>query len=73
MLKHRQTTLKGFIECANPMAIMKAKLEVLLILLRFKHKKPIANLPFFKPMVKKLESYYIPDNRFCLLVVIWKH
>jgi hypothetical protein len=71
MLKHRQTTLKGFIECANPMAIRKL-VGGLTNILRFKHKKPIAYLSF-KPMVKKLERAIVPDNRFCLLVVIWKH
>jgi hypothetical protein len=68
MLKHRQATLKGFIECANSNGYMKAQVGGLTNTLRFKHKKPIANLPsIFKPYGKEIRgAIIVPDSRFLL-------
>ncbi len=45
MLKHRQGVFKGFLECADEQGFMKAEIAGLTNTLRFKHTKPIANLP----------------------------
>jgi hypothetical protein len=45
MLKHRQITFKNFIDAANVHGYMKAEVGGFTNTLRFKHKKPIANLP----------------------------
>ena len=60
MLKHRQGTLKGFIECANDKGFMKAEIGGFTNTLRFKHKKPIANLPsVHKPYGKEIRGAII--------------
>jgi hypothetical protein len=60
MLKHRQGTLTGFIECANEKGFMKAEIGGFTNTLRFKHKKPIANLPsVHKPYGKEIRGAII--------------
>lgn len=66
MLRNRQSTLKGFIECSNADNYMKAEIGGFTNTLRFKHKKPIANLPsVHKPYGKEIRgAIIIPDKRF---------
>ena len=45
LLQHRQGIFKGFLECADENGKMIAEIAGLTNTLRFRHKKPIANLP----------------------------
>jgi len=64
MLQHRIGVLNGFLECSNEQGKMKAEIAGLTNTLRFKHKKPVANLPSVdKPYGKEIRGAIIaPDN-----------
>ena len=65
MLRHRLGTFKGFIESTNEDGFMKAEIAGLTNTLRFKHKKPIANLPkVSKPYGKEIRGSIIIPNEF---------
>lgn len=60
MLKHRQGVFKGFLESADENGYMKAEIEGFTNTLRFKHRKPIANLPGVnKPYGKEIRGAII--------------
>jgi len=64
MLRNRQSTLKGFIECANEDNYMKAEIGGFTNTMRFKHKKPIANLPsVHKPYGKEIRGAIIVHTK----------
>lgn len=69
MLQHRKGVLEGFIECSNDRRKMKAEIAGFTNTLRFRHKKPIANLPSVdKPYGKEIRGAIIaPDDNhlFC--------
>lgn len=69
MLKHRHGVFKGFLESANEDGFMKAEVDGFTNTLRFKHRKPIANLPGVgKPYGKEIRgAIIIPDDNhvFC--------
>lgn len=66
MLKHRKITFQNFIEAADENQFMKAEVAGFTNTLRFKHKKPIANLPKVgKPYGKEIRSaIIIPDENY---------
>lgn len=69
MLQHRIGVLNGFLECSNEQGLMKAEIAGFTNTLRFKHKKPVANLPSVdKPYGKEIRGAIIaPDDNhlFC--------
>lgn len=69
MLQHRIGVLNGFLECSNEQGKMQAQIAGFTNTLRFRHKKPIANLPGVdKPYGKEIRGAIIaPDNNhlFC--------
>jgi len=69
MLQHRIGVLKGFLECSNEQGKMQAQIAGFTNTLRFKHKKPVANLPSVdKPYGKEIRGAIIaPDDNhlFC--------
>jgi len=69
MLQHRIGVLKGFLECSNEQGKMQAQVAGFTNTLRFKHKKPVANLPSVdKPYGKEIRGAIIaPDENhlFC--------
>ncbi len=69
MLKHRKITFQNFIEAADSNQFMKAEVAGFTNTLRFKHKKPIANLPkVSKPYGKEVRGAIIipnEDSLFC--------
>lgn len=64
MLKHRKGVFQSFIDAANDQGFFRAEIEGFTNTLRFKHRKPIANLPGVeKPYGKEIRSsIIIPDN-----------
>ncbi len=66
MLKHRQGVFKGFLECADEEGFMRAEIAGLTNTLRFKHTKPIANLPgVHKSYGKEIRGAIIrPDENY---------
>jgi hypothetical protein len=64
MLQHRVGVLEGFLECSNEEGKMAASIAGFTNTLRFKHKKPIANLPSVdKPYGKEIRGAIIaPDD-----------
>jgi len=69
MLKHRLTVFNSFVEAADSEGFMKAEIDGLTNTLRFKHKKPIANLPGVnKPYGKQIRGAIIipfSEYKFC--------
>jgi len=69
MLQHRIGVLNGFLECSNEQGKMQAQIAGFTNTLRFKHKKPVANLPSVdKPYGKEIRGAIIaPDDNhlFC--------
>ena len=69
MLQHRIGVLNGFLACSNEQGKMKAEIAGFTNTLRFRHKKPIANLPSVdKPYGKEIRGAIIaPDSNhlFC--------
>lgn len=69
MLQHRVGVFEGFLECADENGKMVAEIAGLTNTLRFRHKKPIANLPgVFKPYGKEIRGAIIApdeDHLFC--------
>lgn len=69
MLQHRIGVLTGFLDCSNEQGKMQAQIAGFTNTLRFKHKKPVANLPSVdKPYGKEIRGAIIaPDNNhlFC--------
>jgi hypothetical protein len=69
MLQHRVGVFEGFLECADENGKMVAEIAGLTKTLRFRHKKPIANLPgVFKPYGKEIRGAIIApdeDHLFC--------
>lgn len=69
MLQHRIGVLNGFLECSNEEGKMPAQIAGFTNTLRFKHKKPVANLPSVdKPYGKEIRGAIIaPDENhlFC--------
>jgi DNA polymerase I-like protein with 3'-5' exonuclease and polymerase domains len=69
MLQHRIGVLNGFLECSNEQGKMSAQIAGFTNTLRFKHKKPVANLPSVdKPYGKEIRGAIIaPDDNhlFC--------
>lgn len=69
MLQHRIGVLNGFLDCSNEQGKMKAEIAGFTNTLRFRHKKPIANLPSVdKPYGKEIRGAIIaPDSNhlFC--------
>jgi DNA polymerase I-like protein with 3'-5' exonuclease and polymerase domains len=69
MLQHRIGVLNGFLECSNEQGKMPAQIAGFTNTLRFKHKKPVANLPSVdKPYGKEIRGAIIaPDDNhlFC--------
>ena len=69
MLQHRIGVLNGFLECSNEEGKMPAQIAGFTNTLRFKHKKPVANLPSVdKPYGKEIRGAIIaPDDNhlFC--------
>jgi DNA polymerase I-like protein with 3'-5' exonuclease and polymerase domains len=69
MLQHRIGVLNGFLECSNEQGKMQAQIAGFTNTLRFKHKKPVANLPGVdKPYGKEIRGAIIaPDDNhlFC--------
>jgi hypothetical protein len=67
MLQHRIGILKAFLECSNEQGKMVAQIAGFTNTLRFKHKKPVANLPGVdKPYGKEIRGAIIApdDNHF---------
>jgi hypothetical protein len=63
MLQHRVGVLEGFLECSNEKGEMKAVIAGFTNTLRFKHKKPIANLPSVdKPYGKEIRGAIIASD-----------
>jgi DNA polymerase family A len=69
MLQHRVGVLEGFIECSDEQGRMVSQIAGFTNTLRFKHKKPVANLPSVdKPYGKEIRGAIIaPDDNhlFC--------
>ena len=69
MLQHRVGVLEGFLECSNEQGKMVAQIAGFTNTLRFKHKKPVANLPGVdKPYGKEIRGAIIAeslDHLFC--------
>lgn len=69
MLQHRVGVLEGFLECSNEQGKMASQIAGFTNTLRFKHKKPVANLPSVdKPYGKEIRGAIIaPDDNhlFC--------
>lgn len=69
MLQHRIGVLEGFLECSNENGKMIAQIGGLTNTLRFKHKKPVANLPSVnKPYGKEIRGAIIApssEHYFC--------
>lgn len=69
MVKHRLDIVKGFIECADENGYVRAETLGFTNTLRFKHSKPVVNLPTVqKPYGKEIRSCIIaPDENhiFC--------
>jgi hypothetical protein len=69
LLQHRIGVLEGFLECSNDLGKMVAQIGGLTNTLRFKHRKPIANLPSVnKPYGKEIRGAIIapsPKHYFC--------
>lgn len=69
MLQHRVGVLEGFLECSNEQGKMVSQIAGFTNTLRFKHKKPVANLPGVdKPYGKEIRGAIIaPDDNhlFC--------
>lgn len=69
MLQHRIGVLEGFLECSNAEGKMQAQIAGFTNTLRFKHKKPVTNLPSVdKPYGKEIRGAIIaPDDNhlFC--------
>ena len=69
MLQHRVGVLEGFLECSNENGKMVAQVGGLTNTLRFKHKKPVANLPSVnKPYGKEIRGAIIApssEHYFC--------
>lgn len=69
MLQHRIGVLEGFLECSNEKGKMVAQIGGLTNTLRFKHKKPVANLPSVnKPYGKEIRGAIIApssEHYFC--------
>ena len=69
MLQHRVGVLEGFLECSNEQGKMVSQVAGFTNTLRFKHKKPVANLPSVdKPYGKEIRGAIIaPDDNhlFC--------
>ena len=64
MLQHRKGVLEGFIECSNFKKEMKAEIAGFTNTLRFRHKKPIANLPSVdKPYGKEIRGAIVAPNK----------
>jgi hypothetical protein len=63
MLQHRRGLLEGFLECSNGEGKMRAEIAGFTNTLRFKHKKPIANLPSVdKPYGKQIRGAIIAQD-----------
>ncbi len=63
MLQHRIGVLNGFLECSNEQGLMKAEIAGFTNTLRFKHKKPVANLPSVdKPYGKEIRGAIIAPS-----------
>ena len=63
MLQHRIGVLNGFLECSNEQGLMKAEIAGFTNTLRFRHKKPITNLPSVdKPYGKEIRGAIIAPN-----------
>ena len=69
MLQHRIGVLEGFLECSDENGKMVAQVGGLTNTLRFKHKKPVANLPSVnKPYGKEIRGAIIApssEHYFC--------
>ena len=69
MLQHRIGVLEGFLECSDENGKMIAQIGGLTNTLRFKHKKPVANLPSVnKPYGKEIRGAIIApssEHYFC--------
>lgn len=69
MLQHRVGVLEGFLDCSNEQGKMVSQIAGFTNTLRFKHKKPVANLPSVdKPYGKEIRGAIIaPDDNhlFC--------
>ena len=69
MLQHRIGVLEGFLECSDESGKMIAQIGGLTNTLRFKHKKPVANLPSVnKPYGKEIRGAIIApssEHYFC--------
>lgn len=64
MLQHRIGVLNGFLECSNEQGKMKAEIAGFTNTLRFRHKKPIANLPGVdKPYGKEIRGAIIAQDK----------
>jgi DNA polymerase I-like protein with 3'-5' exonuclease and polymerase domains len=64
MLQHRIGVLNGFLECSNEQGLMKAEIAGFTNTLRFKHKKPVANLPSVdKPYGKEIRGAIIASSK----------
>jgi hypothetical protein len=63
MLQHRVGVLEGFLECSNEEGKMVAQIAGFTNTLRFKHKKPVTNLPGVdKPYGKEIRGAIIAQN-----------
>jgi DNA polymerase I-like protein with 3'-5' exonuclease and polymerase domains len=63
MLQHRVGVLEGFLECSNEEGRMAAQIAGFTNTLRFKHKKPVANLPGVdKPYGKEIRGAIIAES-----------
>lgn len=63
MLQHRIGVLNGFLECSNEQGKMQAQIAGFTNTLRFKHKKPVANLPSVdKPYGKEIRGAIIASD-----------
>lgn len=63
MLQHRVGVLEGFLECSNEQGKMVAQIAGFTNTLRFKHKKPVANLPGVdKPYGKEIRGAIIAES-----------
>jgi hypothetical protein len=63
MLQHRIGVLNGFLECSDEQGKMQAQIAGFTNTLRFKHKKPVANLPSVdKPYGKEIRGAIIASD-----------
>jgi DNA polymerase I-like protein with 3'-5' exonuclease and polymerase domains len=63
MLQHRIGVLEGFLECSNAEGKMQAQIAGFTNTLRFKHKKPVTNLPSVdKPYGKEIRGAIIAPS-----------